>query len=116
MGSWTGQTSGSSATLTVLSDGTFTGSNDGCAFNGTVAPRSTGKHVLDGKVTFNTTACTLGAGASMTFDVFVNGNQQTFAPQPTSGVPPVLMLFLRRNATRFFCFSKEKTPSRRAIA
>ncbi|MFX1767861.1 hypothetical protein PWP93_35880 [Paraburkholderia sp. A1RI-2L] len=75
VGSWTGQTSGSTVTLTVKADGTFTGANSGCTFSGTVSPRSTGKHVLDGKVTFDNSACVLGAGASTTFVAVVNGNQ-----------------------------------------
>ncbi|MFT0167464.1 hypothetical protein ACLKMY_00350 [Paraburkholderia mimosarum] len=75
VGSWTGRTSGSSVTLTVASDGTFSGANAGCTFSGNVSPRSTGKHVLDGKVTFNNSACVLGTGASMTFEAVVSGNQ-----------------------------------------
>lgn len=75
VGSWTGQTSGSSVTLAVSADGTFTGANGGCTFSGTVSPRSTGKHVLDGKVTFNSSACVPGTGASLNFEAVVNGNQ-----------------------------------------
>lgn len=76
-GTWTGQTAGSSAgaTLTVAADGTFTGADGSCSFSGSVSPRATGKHVLDGKVTFNTSACILTAGTSMNFEAVVSGNQ-----------------------------------------
>jgi hypothetical protein len=77
LGTWTGQTAGSSASvsLSVAADGTFTGTNGSCSFSGSVTPRSTGKHVLDGKVTFNSNSCLLSAGTSMGFEAVVSGNQ-----------------------------------------
>lgn len=76
-GTWTGQTEASSVpvSLTVAADGTFTGANGTCTFSGSVAPRSTGKHVLDGKVTFNSSSCLLGSGSSLNFEAVVSGNQ-----------------------------------------
>jgi hypothetical protein len=80
-GTWTGQTIGSSsslgsASLTVGADGLFSGSSGTCSFNGSIAPRPTGKHVLDGTVTFTSGWCVQPSGAnSMAIEAVVYGNQ-----------------------------------------
>lgn len=76
-GTWTGGLAGSSnpVTVTVSANGTFTGTDGVCNFNGTVTPRSTGKHVLDGTVTFQNSSCALGAGTSLNFEAVPSGSQ-----------------------------------------
>ncbi|TDV04657.1 hypothetical protein [Paraburkholderia caballeronis] len=77
VGNWSGQTSASTLPITVsiATDGTLTGANGSCSFTGSVAPRSTGKHVLNGMLTFNTSGCILGAGNSLNIEAVVLGNQ-----------------------------------------
>ncbi|WP_140951933.1 hypothetical protein [Cupriavidus pinatubonensis] len=76
-GTWTGALAGSSnaVTVTVGATGAFTGTDGVCNFSGTVTPRSTGKHVLDGTVTFQNSSCALGAGTSANFEAVPSGSQ-----------------------------------------
>lgn len=76
-GTWTGDLAGSSNPVTVIvgTNGAFTGTDGVCSFSGTVAPRSSGKHVLDGTVTFQNSSCALGAGTSVNFEAVPSGNQ-----------------------------------------
>jgi hypothetical protein len=88
-GAWTGEAIGSStwSNLTINADGSFSGgpsvpptspsAPDSCLFSGSLAPRSTGKHVLDGTVTFNNDFCVLPQGNSMPIEavVYANGHQ-----------------------------------------
>lgn len=76
-GTWTGGLAGSSAsvTVTVGANGTFTGTDGACGFSGTVTPRASGKHVLDGTVTFQNSSCALGTGTSINFEAVPSGGQ-----------------------------------------
>ena len=59
-GSWSGSMlNGSAAAITVSSTGTISGTNAGCSFTGTVAPRSSGKNVFNVSVKFGPTPCAL---------------------------------------------------------
>lgn len=75
-GTWTGPLTGgtASATVIVAADGSVAGVNASCTFTGSLKPRPTGKHVLDGTVTFGS-ACFLPAGSSMPFEAVVSGKQ-----------------------------------------
>jgi hypothetical protein len=46
--------------IEVDGNGAFTGTTEGCTFNGTIRPRPSGKAVYDLVATFNGGACTLG--------------------------------------------------------
>lgn len=76
-GTWTGGLAGSSnpVTVTVSANGALTGADGACSFSGTVTPRSGGKHVLDGTVTFQNSSCALGTGTSVNFEAVPSGNQ-----------------------------------------
>lgn len=50
---------GESITLNIQSSGAFTGSSDGCSFDGTFAPRASGKNVFDVDLTFGAAPCAL---------------------------------------------------------
>jgi len=60
----TGNGGSSPILLTILSNGTFTGTSPGtsglCSFSGTLTPRATGKNVFNVSVTFGNANCALG--------------------------------------------------------
>lgn len=66
VGGWTGALlDGSAANITITSTGSFTGSNQGCNFSGTITPDSSGKNFFTVSVTFGASPCTTpGASAS----------------------------------------------------
>jgi hypothetical protein len=73
-------------TVTFNADGSLTGSQGGCTFTGSVKPRATGKHVLDGTLTFTSPACAIGNGVSLPIEATVINGQLTFVgvtPQRT---------------------------------
>ena len=51
-------------TLNIAAAGTFTATSSGCAFTGTIKPRSSGKNVFDVNLTYGAAPCIL-AGASL---------------------------------------------------
>jgi hypothetical protein len=55
---------GYATTLDISASGAFTGTSSGCAFSGTMKPRSSGKNVLDVALTFGAAPCIL-AGQSL---------------------------------------------------
>ncbi|MFX1803089.1 hypothetical protein PWR66_05430 [Paraburkholderia sp. A1RO-5] len=81
VGTWTGSSAGSPdiTSITVAADSTFTGTSGSCTFSGSVKPRATGKNVLDGTVTFKSSACALGNGTSIEFESFFSGSQMIAA-------------------------------------
>ncbi|WP_233863212.1 hypothetical protein [Paraburkholderia adhaesiva] len=90
VGTWTGSAAGGAAvtTITVAADNSFTGSSGTCTFNGSVAPRASGKNVFDGNVTFNDASCQLGAGTKIGFEAVIANNQMVAAgvnPSRTAG-------------------------------
>jgi hypothetical protein len=76
-GSWIDAQTGGPSSLAVNADGTFTGTNATCALSGTLTPRATGKHILDGTVLLQnngTSACAFGNGATLPFEAtLING-------------------------------------------
>jgi hypothetical protein len=76
-GTWTSTSPATS--VTIAANGAFTGSQDACTFAGSVKPRSTGKHVLDGTLTFADASCALGNGTTISFEATVIDNQLAFA-------------------------------------
>jgi hypothetical protein len=76
-GTWTDALASGTSSLTVASDGSFTGTAEGCAVSGTMTPRSTGKHVLDGTVLLQnsgSTTCQYGNGTTLSFEATdING-------------------------------------------
>lgn len=73
-------------TVDFAADGSLTGQQGGCTFTGSVRPRSTGKHVLDGTLTFASAACAIGNGVSLPIESTVINGQLTFVgvtPQRT---------------------------------
>jgi len=77
VGTWSGQTSVSTSpvTLTVAANGAVSGSDGICTFSGSVSPRPTGKHVLDGTVTFSGSGCLLQTSNPLTFETVIQGDQ-----------------------------------------
>jgi len=79
-GSWIDAQTGGPSTLTINANGTFTGTNATCALSGTLTPRATGKHILDGTVLLQnngTTSCAFGNGAMLPFEATVINGQLT---------------------------------------
>lgn len=79
-GSWVDAQSGGQSTLTVNTDGSFTGTNSTCALSGSLTPRSTGKHLLDGTVLLQNTGastCVFGSGVTLTFEATLINGQLT---------------------------------------
>jgi hypothetical protein len=76
-GSWIDAQVGGPSTLTVNADGSFTGTNSTCALSGSLTPRATGKHILDGTVLLQnngTSTCAFGNGATLPFEAtLING-------------------------------------------
>lgn len=66
---------GSTTTLDIASSGAMTGASSGCAFNGTISPRASGKNVFDISLTFGAAPCAqpgqVATGIGLTF--LVNG-------------------------------------------
>jgi hypothetical protein len=59
-GTWTGYLFGNAVSeVTVAANGTFTGSSQGCAFSGTVAPDSSGSNFFDFTITYGGSPCLL---------------------------------------------------------
>lgn len=59
-GNWTmSSLQGASTAVTINMNGTFTGSSQGCSFNGTLTPRASGKNVFDVAVQFGPAPCVL---------------------------------------------------------
>jgi hypothetical protein len=50
---------GSPTSLSIATNGSFSGSSYGCSFNGTLAPRSSGKNVFNFTLTFGAAPCAL---------------------------------------------------------
>ncbi|WP_233849686.1 hypothetical protein [Paraburkholderia sp. HD33-4] len=94
VGTWTGSSivnpggAVGSTTITVDSTGQFTGFSSTCNFTGSLKPRSSGKGVFDGTVTFAATGCVL-PGASVPFEAVTaknsNGTTGLLAAGVTSG-------------------------------
>jgi hypothetical protein len=60
-GNWTGiMQDGTIALITIDPDGTFTGSNNGCSFLGTIIPESSNKNFYNVSLTFGGSPCPLG--------------------------------------------------------
>lgn len=79
-GSWVDAQPSGLASLTINANGTFTGTNATCALSGTLTPRATGKHILDGTVLLQnngTTSCAFGNGASLPFEATLINGQLT---------------------------------------
>lgn len=79
-GSWIDVQTGGPSTLTINTDGTFTGTNATCALSGKLTPRATGKHILDGTVLLQnngTTSCAFGNGVSLPFEATLINGQLT---------------------------------------
>ena len=77
------------ATVTVLADGTFTGTDlSGCNFSGAITPRAR-RNIFDGSITFDPAHCAL-AGSSLTgiayLDAVPSPNNRLYIAAPTS--PP----------------------------
>jgi hypothetical protein len=68
------------STVTIAADGTATGTANGgqgfCAFSGSFKPRATGKHLLDGTLSFTGSSCSY-AGRSMSVEATVISGQLT---------------------------------------
>ncbi|WP_118182309.1 hypothetical protein [Paraburkholderia phosphatilytica] len=77
VGTWTDALASGTSSLTVASDGSFSGTAEGCAISGTMTPRTTGKHVLDGTVLLQnsgSTTCQYGNGTTLSFEATdING-------------------------------------------
>jgi len=59
-GTWTGSLmDGTATTVTIISNGTVSGSSSGCSFSGTVAPDSSNKNFFDVSLTFGGSPCSL---------------------------------------------------------
>jgi len=59
-GAWTGQLfAGASAAVTIGTNGTISGSSQGCTFSGTAAPDSSGKNFFDVSFTYGASPCLL---------------------------------------------------------
>jgi hypothetical protein len=84
-GVWTNPTT--AANKVTFQSGTATGTQNGCAFTGTFKPRATGKHLLDGTLTFQNATCAAGANVQMPVEATVVNGQLTIVgvlPQRTS--------------------------------
>ncbi|SAL21024.1 hypothetical protein AWB65_01071 [Caballeronia humi] len=96
LGNWTNPaTVTTSASVTFAADGTLTGSQGACTFTGTVKPRATGKHVLDGSLLFTSSACSAGINVAMPIEATVINGQLTFV-----GVTPQRSSAFSLTATR----------------
>jgi hypothetical protein len=84
-GAWKNPTT--AANTVTFQNGVATGTQNGCAFTGTFKPRATGKHLLDGTLTFQNAVCAAGANVQMPVEATVtNGQLYIFGvlPQRTS--------------------------------
>ncbi|KND55782.1 hypothetical protein BPUN_1737 [Candidatus Paraburkholderia kirkii] len=51
--------------ITFAADGSATGAQGACTFASNFKPRATGKHILDGTLTFTDSSCATGSGVTM---------------------------------------------------
>lgn len=81
VGTWTGTSIGSNepATLNIAGDGTFSGTSGACTFSGSATPKSDGKNVFEGTITYTSSSCGVVAGTSVPFDAEVSGNRMLAA-------------------------------------
>ncbi|WP_232256217.1 hypothetical protein [Caballeronia glathei] len=76
LGTWNNpMTIATTATVTFSSDGSATGAQGACTFTGSFRPRATGKHILDGTLTFTDASCATGNGVAMPVEATVVNNQ-----------------------------------------
>lgn len=76
LGTWNNPANiSTTTTVTFTSDGLLTGTQGNCTFTGSVKPRPTGKHLLDGTVTFTNAACAVGNGVSLPVEATVVNSQ-----------------------------------------
>lgn len=99
-GTWTGlMLNGRSAIVTIGSTGTLSGSNNGCLFNGTATPRSSGKNVLNISVTFGAAPCALPGqtmtGIALSYKTITNQTQLIVAAVDASKSNGTAFLALR---------------------
>lgn len=75
-GNWSLNTlDGRLVSVSIANTGAFTGSSDGCAYSGTIAPRSSGKNVFDVNVSYGPAPCALAGQTVSGIAVdFVTGN------------------------------------------
>ncbi|MDR5759980.1 hypothetical protein [Caballeronia sp. LZ035] len=83
------------STITFAADGAITGSQGACTFTGSFKPRATGKHILDGSLTFTSAACATGSGVTMPVEATVVNNQMNIV-----GVTPQRSTAFYMAATR----------------
>ncbi|TAM49975.1 MAG: hypothetical protein EPN57_22940 [Paraburkholderia sp.] len=81
VGTWSGTSIGSTdpATLNIAGDGTFSGTSGACTFAGSATPKSDGKNVFEGTITYTSSSCGVVAGTSVPFDAAVSGNRMLAA-------------------------------------
>ena len=66
-GNWTANTlqgAGAPVSLTINTNGTFSGAQGNCSFSGTLTPRASGKNIFDVTVNFGPTPCVLANGTA----------------------------------------------------
>ncbi|CCD35466.1 unnamed protein product [Candidatus Paraburkholderia kirkii UZHbot1] len=74
-------------TVTFASDGSVQGAEGLCTFTGSFRPRATGKHILDGTLSFTDASCATGSRVNMPVEATVVNNQMTIVgvtPQRTT--------------------------------
>jgi hypothetical protein len=99
-GNWSGTTGdGSAANISISTAGGITGSNAGCTFTGTAAPRSSGKNVFDMNLTFGPSPCAYPgqkvSGIALNY-VLNNGKRQLLAAMQDSTKARGYMFFAQR--------------------
>jgi len=99
-GTWNGlMLNGLPANLTIASTGTLSGSNNGCLFNGTATPRSSGKNVLNISVSFGAAPCALPGqtmtGIALSYKTITNQTQLIIAAVDASKSNGTAFLALR---------------------
>jgi hypothetical protein len=78
LGTWNNPASvPTTATITFASNGSATGTQGTCTFTGSFTPRATGKHILDGTLTFTDPSCATGNGVAMPVEATVVNSQLT---------------------------------------
>jgi hypothetical protein len=100
LGNWSGTLlDGSAATISISSAGGITGSNAGCSFTGTAAPRSSGKNVFNMSITFGPSPClnpgTSVSGIALNYDLG-NGKRQLLAAMQDNSKARGYMFFAQR--------------------
>ena len=99
-GSWNGgMSNGLPANVTIASTGAFSGSNNGCLFNGTATPRSSGKNVLNISATFGLAPCALPGqtvtGIAISYKTITNQTQLIVAAVDSSKSNGAMFFALR---------------------